>query len=115
MNQTPTLLPAVTAATFEHDVLEASRERLVVVDFWAEWCGPCKAMAPVLEEALIQRGEAVKIVKVDVDREPRLSMLHGVRSIPTLAFFRDGRKVDELVGLQALDPLLQRIDRAATA
>ncbi len=104
-------LPHVTGESFDADVVEASRDGLVVVDFWAPWCGPCKALGPVLETVQQQQDARVKIVKVDVDQEPRLSALHGVRSLPTLAFFRDGRKVDELVGLQSQEALLARIDR----
>ena len=115
MNQTAISIPSVTAATFEEEVIRASHDRLVLVDFWAQWCGPCKALAPILQDAQQARSDAVRIVKVDVDAEARLSSLHGVRSMPTLQFFRRGQKVDQLVGLQSLEALLQRIDANAAA
>ena len=115
MKMTPVKIPAVTAETFETEVIRASHDRLVVVDFWADWCGPCKALAPILEEAASARAGGLSIVKVDVDAESRLSMLHGVRSLPTIAMFRGGRKVDELVGLQSLEMLLKRFDAIASA
>ena len=115
METTSVKIPAVTADSFENDVIRASYDRLVVVDFGAEWCGPCKALGPILEQAATARAGTISIVKIDVDAEARLSALHGVRSLPTITLFRGGRKVDELVGLQSLDSLLKRFDAAATA
>ena len=103
----------ITADNFDAEVLHSATP--VLVDFWAAWCGPCKAMAPVLEEAQQARGEGVRIVKVDVDRDARLAALHGIRSLPTLTFFRQGQKVDELIGLQSLHTVLARIDANASA
>ncbi len=90
----------VTDQSFETDVVERSRTVPVVVDFWAEWCGPCRQLGPVLEAAVTATGGAVELVKVDVDANPRVSLTHRVQSIPAVKAFRDGRVVDEFVGAQ---------------
>ena len=90
----------VTDETFERDVVERSRERPVVVDFWAEWCGPCHALAPVLEQAVAERDGEVTLVKVDVDANPELSRRFGVHGIPAVKAFRNGHVVREFVGAQ---------------
>jgi thioredoxin len=92
----------VTDATFELDVVERSREVPVVVDFWAEWCGPCKMLTPVLERAIAERDGAVELAEVDVDANQALADRFGVRSIPSVKAFRNGSVVAEFVG--ALPP-----------
>ena len=90
---------AVTDATFEAEVLKGDTP--VVVDFWAAWCGPCKLIAPVLDDLAAEYDGKVKVTKRDVDQNPTTSMQFQVRSIPTLLFFKDGKVVDQAIGAQS--------------
>jgi putative thioredoxin len=89
----------VSDATFESDVVAASRTRPVVVDFWAAWCGPCRALGPMLED-VVQRNPAVTLAKLDVDSNQQSALRFGIRGIPAVKAFRAGRVVSEFVGLQ---------------
>jgi len=86
----------VTDGTFQAEVEQ--HKGLVVVDFWAEWCGPCRVIAPVLEQLAVEYTGKLKVTKVDVDANQQTGMRFNVRSIPTLMFFKDGRHVDTVVG-----------------
>jgi putative thioredoxin len=100
MTETPPAFPAATVADFEQTVLAASREKPVLVDFWADWCGPCKALEPILERIQAQLGEQLSIVKVNADEEASLAAQLGVRGLPTLLLFSGAQPVGQLVGVQ---------------
>jgi putative thioredoxin len=111
--QTTTTTAARTAgkADFDALVVERSRERPVLVDFWAAWCAPCRALAPVLERLAAAYADRADVVKVDSDAEPELAARYGVRSLPTLALFRHGRPVDAVIGAQPEGVLRELLER----
>jgi thioredoxin 1 len=88
----------VTQATFEQEVLKS--DTAVLVDFWAQWCGPCHAVAPVLEKIVDERKDELKLVKVNIDDEQELAQRYGVMSIPTMILFKDGEPAAAAVGAQ---------------
>ncbi len=101
------LVLKVSDKNFQIEVLDS--KALVVLDFWADWCGPCKALEPVLEEIALENQGTVKICKVNVEENPELASKFNIRNIPFLAFIKDGQKVGELVGNQPKQAILRQI------
>jgi thioredoxin 1 len=109
MTATNTQIFHVTDAAFASEVEQSSG--LVLVDFWATWCGPCQVIAPILEQLAGQHAGKVKIAKLDVESNPQTTRRFNVRSIPSILFFRDGRHVDTVVGAVPKGTLDQRIQQ----
>ena len=97
----------VTDETFEADVL--NNDKPVLVDYWAEWCGPCKMVAPVLEAIAAEHGDKLDIVKLNVDENPVITQKYGILNIPTLGVFKNGEVVKELVGARSKSALLREL------
>jgi thioredoxin len=97
----------LTESNFEHEVTHSDKP--VVVDFWAEWCGPCKMIAPLLDEIAREKADSVKIAKVNVDHNQSLSSKYNIRAIPSLLFFKNGQLRDQITGMTSKKDLLGRI------
>ena len=101
--------PAVTDQTFQNEVLNSQLP--VLVDFWAEWCGPCKALAPTLEEIAEEMKTKVRVMKLDVDANQNMASQFGIRSIPTMILFKNGKAVDQIMGKVPKDTLVSFISK----
>ncbi len=103
------LIGAATDGNFESEVLKSDKP--VLVDFWAPWCGPCKAIGPIVEDLAASFKDRVKVMKLNVDEDQKTALNYGVRSIPTIILFKDGKVLDTIVGLvpkERLDALVKK-------
>jgi len=98
----------LTDSNFEKEVTQS--DRTVLVDFWAPWCGPCKMIAPLLDEIAAEKASSVKVAKVNVDENQSLSVKYNVRAIPALLFFKNGQLRDQVVGMTSRKDLLGRLE-----
>ena len=101
----------IDEANFDNEVTKSAQP--VLVDFWAEWCGPCKMIAPILDEIAKEKAGSVKVAKVNVDNNQSLSARYNVRAIPTLLFFKDGQLRDQVTGMTSKKDLLNRLEALA--
>jgi thioredoxin len=105
----------VTETTFENEVIEGSKETPVLVDFWAEWCGPCHAVSPVLQKIADEREGALKLVKVNIDENQELAGRYGIMSIPTMILFKDGEPAAAAIGARPKGDLERQLGLAEAA
>lgn len=98
-------------AHFQSDVL--SSDKPVLVDFWAEWCGPCRVLGPILDDVASEIGDKASILKVNVDDNPELAQKYGIRGIPTMIFFKNGQAAKTLVGVQAKEEIKKTLEELA--
>src|SRR4029079_10388263 len=109
------MISDVTEQDFQQKVVERSKQVPVVVDFWAEWCGPCRTLGPALEDAVRKRGGEIELVKLDTDRNPNVAMTYEIASIPAVKAFKDGEVVEEFIGAippPLIEEFLNRIVRS---
>lgn len=100
----------ISSKDFETEVIESSKTIPVLIDFWAPWCGPCKMIAPIVEELSVDYGDKVKFVKLNTDENVDIATKYGIMSIPTLMIFRDGAPVDRIIGFTQKNILKKKID-----
>lgn len=98
---------AVTDQSFKSEVLQSATP--VLVDFWATWCGPCRAIAPIVDEIAVEYSGRLKVVKVDVDSSPTVAAEYGIRGIPSLFVFKNGRVVEQVMGMVSKQALVQKL------
>ena len=114
MNSNPNIVDSSTAS-FQIDAIDSSSDQLVMVDFWAEWCGPCRSLTPILEKLVGQHNGTLKLVKVNTDENQDLAGHFGIRSLPTVFFIKNGEVVDQFMGLKPESDIKSIIDKHADA
>ena len=103
-----TMIGSVSEQDFQQKVLDG---KAVLVDFWAEWCGPCRMIAPVVEDIANEKGDALHVAKLNIDDNPGTAQRYGVMSIPTLILFKDGQETARIVGAQGKERILAQLDQ----